>query len=441
MRSNSGKDLFSVLYSIIEGLSIDVYSRWRLPLWKRIANEHLQEAEVSFWLEGLMIKGRAGSLGVLILGSPARTQVVIAIPGPPDFNEVTIRHEHYTLWKMNELEVGSEPFDKTFFIGGPVRLVFALLDAETRNLLLRASGEISNRIKIVNGELVAEVADRQLPRVLPLLLKVGEWFNQPVEIGQRLVLNATQDPEDRVRLKNLLLLAREHSGDPEIRKVLRAACSDPSPEIRLRAGRALGAEGLPVLLKLTEDLEDDAVSAEAVSVLGRELPSERIQSILRLALTGRICHQTARTCMAALSRDGDAAVGVLAKVLEHESEELAVFAAEVLEKIASPCAEAPLLLALQRDQPALRIAAVKALARIGTAAAVLPLKEAAERFSRDPPLVQAIYQAIAGIQARLPGTTPGQLSLARAEAGQLSIANDPTGQLSISGDEAPPEED
>ena len=321
------------------------------------------------------------------------------------------------------------------FLSG-ARLVFALLDAKTRNLLIHASGVISNRIEIFDGELVAEMADRHLSRILPLLFRIGEWFTRPVDVGQRLVQNATRDPEAGVRLKNLLLLAREQPGDPETRKVLQAACSDPSPEVRLRAGRALGVEGLPVLVKITEDLEDDAVSAEAVSMLDRELPSERIQDILRHALDSH-CPQTALACMNVLGRHGDvSAVGVLVKVMENEQEKLAVSAAQILETIGSPEAEGPLILALQRDQPALRVAAANALARAGSPAAVLPLKEAAERFSRDPDLGQAARQAIAEIQLRLPGATPGQLSLAGAEAGQFSLAQADAGQLSLSTDSA-----
>ena len=448
---DSDPNPFASLVTVVQDLSSFVYRHWRFPLWKRIANQYLQEAEVSFWDEGLMLRGRAGPLGVLILGTPARTQAVIVIPGPPDFTEVSIRHERYTPWKMHEIEIGSESFDKMFFIGGPARLVFALLDVETRNLLIHASGVISNRIEIVDGELVAEVADRHLSRILPLLFRIGEWFTRPVDVRQRLVQNATRDPEAGVRLKNLLLLARELPGDPETREVLRTACSDPSPEVRLRAGRALGAEGLPVLVKITEDLEDDAVSAEAVSMLERELPSERIQDILRHAL-GRRCHQTALACMNALGRDGDAsAVGVLVKVMENEQEKLAVSAAQILETIGSPEAEGPLILALQRNQPALRVAAANALARVGSPAAVLPLKEAAGRFPNDPDLGQATRQAIAEIQLRLPGATPGQLSLAgadagqlslaQAEAGQLSLSTDSAGQLSLNGDDEEPGED
>jgi len=434
--SRSDRDLFSTLVSVTRDVSSYVYSLWRFPYWKRIANRYLQEAKVSFSSEGLLLQGRVGPLAVSIRGTPTRTQAAIAIPGPPDFIEVSIRQERYTPWKMREteIEIGSEPFDKMFFIGGPARLVFALLDAETRKVLIHASGEIPKRMEIFGGELVAEMADRQLPHLIPLLLRIGEWFAQPVDIGQRLIQNATRDPEAGVRLKNLLLLARELSGDPETRKVLRAACSDPSPEVRLRAGRALGAEGFPVLVKLTEDLEDDAFSAEAVSMLGRELSMERIRDILRRALDRR-CHHTALACMNAMGRDGDAsAVGVLAKVMENEQEKLAVCAAEVLEKIGSPEAEGPLILALQRDQPALRVAAANALGRVGSTPAVLPLKEAAERFSRDADLGRAARQAIAEIQSRLPGASPGQLSLAGADTGQLSLAQADAGQLSLAQD-------
>jgi hypothetical protein len=62
---------------------------------------------------------------------------------------------------------------------------------------------------------------------------------------------------------------------------------------------------------------------------------------------------------------------------------------------------------------------------------VLPLKEAAERFSRDAELSRATRQAIAEIQSRLPGASPGQLSLAGADAGQLSLTQADAGQLSL----------
>ena len=257
-----------------------------------------------------------------------------------------------------------------------------------------------------------------------------------MDVPQRLAENARQDPEAGVRLQNLLLLIREFPGDPGTVEALRAACSDPSPEIRLRAAKELGAEGRDVLLELAESLEDDAVSAEAVSPLGRELPFERTRAILDRALRRRRL-QTARACLEALGRSGDAAaVDVLAKVMEQEQGELAAAAARALGATGSPAAEPPLILALQREQADLRVAAANALGRVGSAAAVLPLKEAAERSRLDRELRRATRQAIAEIQSRLQGASPGQLSLAGAEAGQLSLAEAEAGQLSLATDPA-----
>jgi hypothetical protein len=63
-------------------------------------------------------------------------------------------------------------------------------------------------------------------------------------------------------------------------------------------------------------------------------------------------------------------------------------------------------------------------------AAVAPLKEVAERH-RQAEFQRAARQAVAEIQARQPGASPGQLSLASPEAGQLSLANVEAGRLSF----------
>ena len=56
----------------------------------------------------------------------------------------------------------------------------------------------------------------------------------------------------------------------------------------------------------------------------------------------------------------------------------------------------------------------------------------AKNLLNGPEVVQAAWQAIAEIQARLPGASPGQLSLATAETGQLSLAPaDQAGELSL----------
>jgi hypothetical protein len=416
------------------------YQRGRLLLWKSIASLcHLQVEELSFATEFLVrMQARSGPLKIRIFPGQKRntSQIVITIPGPRGFPGVRIRCEESVLLKTREIETGDESFDGRFFIEGPMRLVTVLLDAEMRKLLLRLSTE--GMLELSRGELRVEAADDDLTRVMPLLLDIGRRLCGPVAVAQRLAENAGRDPNAAVRLRNLILLIREHPGEPGTVEALRVACKDPSPQIRLRAARELRGEGLGILLELVES-EEDAVSAEAILALGRELPFERTQALLDQALRRRRL-QTAGSCLEALGRSGEpAAVDVLARVLAREKGELAAAAALALGTTGSAGAEPPLILALQRETARLRVAATNALARVGTVAAVLALKDAAGRFPSDPQLQQATRQAIAEIQSRLPGASPGQLSLAEAEVGQLSLAQAEAGQLSLAIDPPLPE--
>ncbi len=406
--------------------------RKRLRAWQDAAVScGLQVSETSsLWYPRL--KAGAGPMEVRISSSGDGAQIVVKAPWPPEFRWVSIRPE--TVVQPAEIEVGDKRFDDTFFIGGPPNLVLALLDAETRRLLFHMS--LNGKLDISRGELrVIQMPDENVPHALPLLLDVGRRFAQPMDIPRRLAENAHQDPIPGVRLSNLLLLIRELPKDPATAEALRKACSDPSPEIRLRAAREVGAEGRGIFLELAESLENDAVSAEAVSTLGRALPFERTKAILDRALSRR-CVRTVRACLEAIGRRGDASdVDILAKILENEDGELAPTAAWALGAIGSPAAEPPLIAALQRDQSDLRVVAANALGHVGSVAAVLPLKEMADRLLLGE-IRKAARQAIAEIQSRVLGASPGQLSLAGAEAGQLSLAEADAGQLSLASDPA-----
>jgi HEAT repeat protein len=388
------------------------------------------EEKSGFWSAGLGLRARAGRVQVRILG-PARKdcapRVVVVAPWTPSFAGIHIRPETDKPDSAREIEIGDEFFDSSFYVVGPMRLLFALLDAEARRLMIAANA--SNTLQIGDGELRAEVFFPQMTGILRLLLEIAGRFTQPLDIAQRLAENARRDPEAGVRLRNLLLLAREFPGEAAT-EALRAACSDASPRVRLRAAQELGAEARGILLKLAESTEEDTVAAEAVSSLRRELPLERARAILVQALRRR----RLRTAGACLERLGDSAyaedVGTLAKVLALEKGDLAAAAAQALGATGSPAAEPPLLSALRHERTDACVAAVKSLGRIGTAAAVLPLKEAAEQ-TRDQELRGAARQAVAEIHSRLQGASPGQLSLARAEAGKLSLAAAEAGELSL----------
>lgn len=384
------------------------------------------------------LEARKGPLWVRIATSGSKgqsTRIVVAGSGPPDLVAVRIRPESL-LQLAPESEIGDQAFDDAFFIEGPVRMAAALLDAEIRRLLLDLNRE--NRVEIHLGGIRAEGSDEKVLSLLPRLLDIGQRLAQPMNVSQRLAENACKDPRPGVRLQNLLLLIREQPRDAGIVEAFRAACSDPSPQIRLHAAQELGTEGHGVLLEIAESLVSDDLSAGAVSALGRGLPFERAQPLLNRAMKlSRL--ETARACLDVIGRSGDAAaVGVLAKMLTGE---LAADAAQALGETGSPEAERPLLRVLQGDQNDLRRVTANALARVGSARAVLPLKELAEHSRLDLDLRRAARQAVAEIQSRihgspgqlsLTGAEAGRLSLAQAEAGQLSIATEPAGQLSLS---------
>ena len=411
--------------------------------WETAARMYGLQAVDTPNLWHLPLKTGAGQAVVRIdtFGDEGRfARIVVMVPGPPDFKTVRISRQEILHWGR-EIEMGDVSFDSAFFIEGPTGLVFAVLDEETRRLLFRAGTE--SQLEISNGELRAEMSYEKVPSTLPLLLDIGQRLARPLDIPRRLAENAQQDPAPGVRLQNLRVLIRELPEDPRTAEALRAACSDPSPEIRLRAAKELGDEGHDVLLELAESLADDTVSAEAVSILDQKLSFKRTRAIFDHA---RNVHhiQTARVCLEALGRSGTAdAVDALAKVMEEEGGELAAAAARALGATGSPAAEPPLILALEREQADLmilalqheqanlRVAAAKALGRVGSGAAVLPLKEAAERFWLDFELHRATQQATAEIHSRLPSASPGQLSLAEAEMGQLSLAQAEAGQLSL----------
>lgn len=406
--------------------------RKRMRAWQRAAEScGLHGKIVRGFRSRIVARNRLGTvrIGPSGFGGTA-VRIAVEVPGPPEFREMMILPQTAVL-ERQEIHIGDEAFDNAFLIRGPVPLVFALLDEETRRLfsLLNAEG----RVELSSGELLATVRDAKLPRVLPMLLDLRRRLAEPSAVALRLAGNAAQDSVPQVRLENLRLLIYEHSGEPGTAAALRRALSDPSPVIRLRAATELGpVESRDVLLKIAESLDRDAQSAEAVEKLHWELTFERAKALLDRAWPAGYL-DTAIACVHRIGYSGaPGSVEALAEVVALENMELATAAAKALGSTGSPAAETPLIQALQREPQAIRLAAAKVLGRIGSAAAVLPLKETAEGSLLDPDLRRAAREAIAEIQSRIEGGSPGQLSLADAEAGRLSLASDPAGQLSIS---------
>jgi hypothetical protein len=272
------------------------------------------------------------------------------------------------------------------------------------------SEAVSIRPSLSDGLLEAQVREgvfspgrERIPDVLAALLEVAPRLVAPPDVAARIAANLRDEPEPGARLQSLLLLAREFPTHPATRAALLAGRSDASPEVRLRAAVALGDEGRDTLVALaSEEGVGDGVAARAVSALGARIPLDVGVAVLRRALSGDGRPDTAVACLDTLGTAGRA-----------EAESLAIEA-------------------LRSDAPPVRTAGARALGRLGTVGAVAALHEAMNRGELPR---GAGRQAIAGIQSRLAGAAPGQLSLAGGEAGALSLADGEPGRLSLADDE------
>jgi len=298
--------MWEILGLLSLGLVGVLVHRQRLRAWQDIAAScGLEVVKVSssklLWMQ---LEAQAGPAAVRIeSSSPSQgytLRIVATFPRQPGLvSSLKIRRRLGP--GAHELEVGDELFDKRFSVEGSTRLMTALLDEETRRLLLGVN--FQGELEISGSEILLNTFDGNLRALLPLLLALIRRLTEDVDTAERLVRNARHDPAAGVRLRNLLALVRELPEDARTLETLRAACSDPSPRVRLRAVRQLGAERHDILFELAEGLEDDAVSAEAISILSRELSFERTKAILDRALD-RSFPKTARACLEALGQQG-----------------------------------------------------------------------------------------------------------------------------------------
>jgi hypothetical protein len=312
-----------------------------------------------------------------------------------------------------EIEIGDPSFDEQFYIRGQAPTAFAVLGPEAREPLaellrgrvVAGPGEpVSVDASLADGRLEVRVRERgfssanreRMPAILERVLQVARLLVAPADVAARIAANLEHEPADGVRLRGLAALAREFPGHPATRERLRAALLDRSDEVRLRAATTLGGEGRATLLQLLTRDADDSCVARALAALGEHLPAELAEATLRRALSTGVRKETTLACLEQLRAHG------------------------------RPDAEAVVLEALRHEDDAIVEAAARALGRIGTAAAVTPLLEAADRGRRG-----VCRQAIAEIQSRLPGAGAGQLSLATGDAGALSLAEGDPGRLSL----------
>jgi len=371
------------------------------------------------------------------LADPEREQAVLAAVGPVECGlAVSVRYVEWSAeqgpgsWRGtrivvsgacpelnisvgsgSDVDVGDAALDGALSLIGPPLLVRAIMDSPTRKALLdlaRSSCVRSGSFRVRDGQVRVDVLRPPLGRdpadaIARLALAVAKSVQAPADVPARLAANAREDPEPGVRVSNLNTLVREFPDHALTATALRAAATDSDGDVRLAAGRALGAEGRPIVMAVAADTTvDDSCSAHAMDAL-RDVSAPELGEILAAAQRpergrgGPARPHTARACVEALTRLGEDAVPLLGEALRSENEVVA-------------------------------LAAIRALDKIGGPATVIPLQEAVEHHGGE--VRQAAATALADVQARLTGT-PGQISLAVGDTGQVSLADDVEGRVSL----------
>jgi HEAT repeat protein len=333
-----------------------------------------------------------------------------------------------------ERGTGDDAFDETFAVGASPAVRQALLDGKVRGGFFTLGGH--GRVSLDNGELRV-VPTSEAPSTIVLVVKtmvsIAERLGGSPDVAARLAESANRDFLVGVRLRSLEVFLREYPSHPLVAPTLEAASRDKSPVVRLRAALALGEAGVPFLHEIAKG-EDDASATEAILKLGDGVSADELREILTEALKARRV-QTAVACIEGLAaRSGLAAFETLARVLTLEEGDLATVAASALARMPSPETEARLVEALSRSSRPVRLGAAEALGVCGSTAAVLPLKEAIEA-DPNPEVAKTMRQAIAQIQERATGASPGQLSLGAGASGEVSLADADAGGVSMVSDD------
>jgi hypothetical protein len=336
-----------------------------------------------------------------------------------------------------DVEVGDPSFDADVMLQGGSS-VRAFFDAETR-AIVRDVFTAGFAVRVAHGALSAsfapQVARRSYftPDTLRTLLQLAHRLEPQADPASRLEQIARGDPLSAVRTAALRMLMEDMGDRTETGRAVRAATRDPDPAIRLMAARALGTEGEPILRELVVDpLQSDAIAEASLAALGPRLTIATARGVLVRADSARV--RSGGAALRLVAQGGEPEVPLVADLLMRVQGALAIAAIEALATIGGPAVEAPLVEALRPAEPAVAAAAARALARRGSVGAVAALRDAERRGGE---VAGPARTAIAAIQARLPGASPGQVSLADGDAGRISIASATDGSVSLPPDEPP----
>jgi len=307
---------------------------------------------------------------------------------------------------------GDGPFDRAFRVVGPQAQCLAMLGAEQRAWMLQAAAAVRG------GELIVPVTrPMNSERISSAARSMANCYDQlsarAAHASESLLDSVRTDPDPRVRVRSLLCLQSHATGTVFAQKAIEAAMADPHPAVRLEGAALAGDGGLHLLRSLAVDRDLAMESrlralrmllshpfdgwAELTSEILELEPEYREKALSIRELTDR---KEVRVALEAwvgrqqfLHSDLDALARILGKLMEPHA-----------------------LAMLSERSEAAQQAAVSALGRCGTAAAVEPLQQIERSKDLSKELRSAAEMALQRIRNRLVGAEAGWVSL----AGELS---------------------
>lgn len=307
---------------------------------------------------------------------------------------------------------GDGPFDHAFRVVGPQAQCLGMLGAEQRAWMLQAAAAVRG------GELIVPVTrPMNAERIGGAARSMAKCYDQlsarAAHAAESLLDSVRTDSDPRVRVSSLLCLHSYAAGTATAQEAIEAAMADPHPAVRLEGAALAGDGGLHLLRSLAVD-RDLAMEprlralrmllshpfdgwAELTAEILELEPEYRARALEVQELTDR---RDVRTVMEEWVRQRRFSASDL-KTL-----------ARILGEFMEPYA----LAMLDESSEAVQRAAVSALARCGTAAAVEPLQQIERSKDRGKELRGAAEMALQRIRNRLVGAEAGWVSL----AGELS---------------------
>lgn len=341
---------------------------------------------------------------------------------------------------------GDQRFDDAVKVDGGRALALAVLDQATRDAFLAActgcTPLVENGVTTLefSGEIKPETVEEQVRRAVALAERLAA--PEPGGIPVALARQAKGDRHPGVRLAAFEALAEGDGARGVLEGAARTLLADAHPELRLQAAMTLGDEGFPTLADLVRTPPPPRRAGEAeklwweITITGGGIqPDETL-------LQDTVAHdkRRARALAHLVAHHPRERVLPLVEEALRAHGPLLVAALAAVAAIGDATDEAAVVAALGSGDEEVRRSAVDALAAVGTAAAVAPLRELIEEHAYELSLRSAVSAAISRIQDRLTGAAAGQVSLAPGEtaAGQVSLAGDrDAGRVALSEDAGP----